>query len=47
MVVDKVGMSNFSNTVWGGNGLLFLFPIPGESLYIHHKEKRIFPIYWP
>jgi hypothetical protein len=35
MVLDKVGTSNFSNTVWGGNGLLPLFPIPGESSYIH------------
>jgi len=40
MVVDKVGTSNFSNTVWGGNGLLSLFPIPGESSYIHHKKKK-------
>ena len=40
MVVDKAGTSDFSNIVWGGNGLLPLFPIPGESSYIRGGGRR-------
>jgi hypothetical protein len=38
VVVDKVGTSNFSNTVWGGNGLLLLFPFTGHKRG-HISEK--------
>jgi hypothetical protein len=40
MVVDKVVTSDFSNIVWGGNGLLPLFQIQEETSYNRGGEEE-------